>query len=433
MMNLTPRGLPPHAPSQARSSRALTRIGGLLAVAAAVTGLLTVAASPAQAAAVIPVFAGGSIQNAINAANPGDTIRVYPGTYNENLDFLGKAITVTAAGNPSNTIIDGQGRAPVASFVRNEGPASKLSGFTLRNGRDPFEGGGVHIENASPTVTGNVIRDNHSCSGSGLSAASSSALISANTITANTQDGCFGGSGGGVYVRAAGAVELRGNVITANRAESGGGIHLFAAGRPILVNNVISANKATWSDGGGVLLANVSDAVIVQNLFSGNAANFGRGGAISWLVPQGAAGPTVTSNTFAANAAASGAAVYADGFQAQVLLTNNVMTANAGLALACGPFGGQVPVFANNDVWSQNGGWDPACGAQNNRNGNRSVNPGFVDPVRLDLHLAAGSLLIDAGTNAVAGLPASDLDGRGRIRDGDGNGVAVIDMGAYER
>ena len=48
-----------------------------------------------------------SIQGAINASVNGDIVVVRSGTYVENIDFLGKAITVKSEQGPDFTIIDG--------------------------------------------------------------------------------------------------------------------------------------------------------------------------------------------------------------------------------------------------------------------------------------------------------------------------------------
>lgn len=45
--------------------------------------------------------------------------------------------------------------------------------------------------------------------------------------------------------------------------------------------------------------------------------------------------------------------------------------------------------------------------------------------------LRAGSPAIDRGSNA--GAPATDQRGRARIKDGNGDGRAVTDIGAFER
>jgi hypothetical protein len=57
------------------------------------------------------------------------------------------------------------------------------------------------------------------------------------------------------------------------------------------------------------------------------------------------------------------------------------------------------------------------------------VDPGFVSAT--DFHLQETSPLVDAG-NPTPGGPATDRDGLARVVDGDGNGSAVRDMGAYE-
>ena len=61
------------------------------------------------------------IQTAINVAVNGDEILVAPGTYLENINFKGKAITVRThdPSNRWNTIIDGGGSGSVGTCSRD--------------------------------------------------------------------------------------------------------------------------------------------------------------------------------------------------------------------------------------------------------------------------------------------------------------------------
>ena len=103
------------------------------------------------------------MQDAIEAAVDGDTIIVEPGTYKENLDFLGKKVVLRSSqpDNPeivATTIIEAM-NGPTVLFAPSESSLAVLKGFTLRNDQGEFV---IKIASANPTIYGNIIRDSSS-------------------------------------------------------------------------------------------------------------------------------------------------------------------------------------------------------------------------------------------------------------------------------
>jgi len=121
-----------------------------------------------------------TIQAAINVSADGDIVIAAPGTYVENVKFLGKAVTVRSQEPASwavveSTIIDGNGTGSCVEFEYDEDLDSILDGFTLINKKGggstavcefvsygPLTlthcGGAVLCEFSSPTVRRCVMR-----------------------------------------------------------------------------------------------------------------------------------------------------------------------------------------------------------------------------------------------------------------------------------
>ena len=369
-----------------------------------------------------------TIQQAINAAQDGDMVLVAPGTYIENIDFLGKAITVTSEAGPQTTIIDGNQITSVVTFRSNEEPESVLSGFTLRNGHqcDFNDGGGITIQAASPTIENNIITNNDACHyGNGIGVFFGSPIIRGNVITNNAG----GGFGGGIGVVGFGETKILDNIISNNSTGSGGGIELDAGGNVVISGNVITGNMAVI-EGGGLYIGNQTLAKISQNLIIKNQAP--QGGGVSW----GNLPLSFVNNTISNNDSANGSGMFAVTAAGQNIFINNLIIAKAGqTAIICGRFfdpGHQLNLQFN-DVFSSGGAtYGGLCENQTGINGNISADPLFEDTASDNYHLQAGSPSIDAGDNTAPDLPETDIDGQPRIVDGDNNGTAIIDMGVDE-
>ena len=366
-----------------------------------------------------------TIQAGINAAVTGDTVLVAPGKYVENISFMGKAITVKSSGGSKATIIDGNAAAPVAAFVTSEGKHSILSGFTLQNGVGTFEfsyqGGGVSISGASPTIKGNVITNNTAGDGGGVGIYFGSPIITGNTITKN-----YGQFGGGIAIVGASSAQILHNTMSKNTAGDGAAMELFAAGNVLIEDNRIVSNAAS-GQGGGFWIVNEADEIIVQNVFAGNAAP--SGSQIYSLIPQSTKGFELINNTIvsAPNGGAD-AAVIADGFNTNVLIENNIISAvGDNAALLCNPiYVDGPPIVKFNDAFNQTISYGDSCTGFGGTNGNISADPKLVNAAKGKYQLAAGSPAINAGSDSAPDLPKKDLAGHPRIVGG------TIDMGAYE-
>jgi len=102
------------------------------------------------------------IRHAINEANQGDEIILAEGTYNENINFSGKNITLSSIepGNPdvvARTVLAGSvsSAGPVVSFSTGEDAGCVLAGFTISGPQ-----AAIYCSAASPTITNCRIENN---------------------------------------------------------------------------------------------------------------------------------------------------------------------------------------------------------------------------------------------------------------------------------
>jgi hypothetical protein len=211
-------------------------------VAACVAMATAFPAAPGQAAATVrvvddngaqcPGAAFTTIQSAIDAASPGDTIKVCAGTYNE-------VVTV----NKANLRLVGPAAAPLGTSCRNAGtPNPSRQAIIQSTGGS----GTVRLQENGIRFSGFTVQNNTSSYGIVTSAAHSGHQIRQNLI----QDNVFG-----LYFNASGArlSEVEQNCIRRNNAPgsaSGNGIYSDAG----LRNADIEGNTFTGNLNSGVLL-----------------------------------------------------------------------------------------------------------------------------------------------------------------------------------
>ncbi|MBN1489457.1 MAG: right-handed parallel beta-helix repeat-containing protein [Phycisphaerae bacterium] len=363
-----------------------------------------------------------------------------------------------------------------------------IANNTITGNTASSSGGGVYCNNASPTIANNTIMGNTASSYGGAiyCSAGSSPMIANNTITGNTASS----SGGGIYCGSSSSPTIANNTITGNTASSSGGGICCWSSSSMIANNTITGNIA--SAGGGICCGD-SSPMIANNTITGNTANYSGGGIYCWSSSPMIANNTITGNT-ATGIYGGGGGIYCERSSSRI--ANNMITGNTATGYGGGIWSSydSSPMIANNTITGNNAGSGGgiycksssptiantivafnSSGISNTEtgtpilrhncvfgnaeydysgitdptgtDGNLSADPLFVrtpdagpdgvwgttDDDHGDLHLKAGSPCVDGGDNTLVPVGAvNDRDGHPRIADGDGNGSAVVDMGAYE-
>ena len=240
-----------------------------------------------------------SIQAAIDDANDGDEIEVAAGTYNEAINFFGKAVRLYSSGGRDVTIIDANGIVGayhVVQCVNGEDANTILEGFTITGGEakgpdvNDQRGGGMYNVGSSPMVTNCTFSGNSGVDGGGMYNSVSSPTVSHCTFSGNSS----GRWGGGMYSAGGYSTVTDCTFSNNNTMFYGGGMYCSTSSG--MVNNCTFSNNSAFR-GGGMYCAWYSTPKVTNCTFSGNSGG-GMYNANSM--------PTVTNCTFNGNSAESG-------------------------------------------------------------------------------------------------------------------------------
>ena len=322
----------------------------------------------------------------------------------------------------------------------------KLTNSTISGNSARSDGGGIYnsgtTEITNSTISGNSARSD----GGGISISFSGRT----EITDSTISDNFAGQGGGI--KSDGTAQITNSTISGNFAGQGGGIKSDSTAQ--ITNSTISGNSARF-DGGGISSRD-GNVQLTNSTISGNSAGGGGGGIFNGYESR----TKIANSTISGNSADDGGGIFTDvaGYYLTVL-EDSIVSGNTANSLGNEIFvydrnfyGYSVSVYTN--AVDANGGnlfgdssqtnaeafYDFTPGVSNINATSDGINVALTDILDANLAdnggstlthaLVAGSPAIDTGKNPL--LLTTDQRGLNREFDGDQNGIATADIGAFE-
>ena len=222
------------------------------------TFLLIIECLPLYAETIIVPGHYETIQNALNHSAPGDTVKVYPGVYKENIIWPHvDGIKLLGSGDV-HTVIDGNNNGSVIAF--NEtiddfiDQDTIIDGFKIVYGASR-EGGGIYCKNSHPTLKNLA-------------------------IVGNSADSLLSG-GGGIYCYLSNPILS--NVVLINNSSKGNGAGFYASHSNPTLNNVFIMNNSSYDGNGGGIFLSHSLCQLSDTIIQGNSALTYGGGVCLWF------------------------------------------------------------------------------------------------------------------------------------------------------
>ena len=356
-------------------------------------------------------------------------------------------VNVTVLSGDIGTVIDTDNTFHVVS-ASGTGVTAVLDGFTIRGGNangtlNNNKGGGIFTGTGSPTLANLVIEGNSASAdegiGGGVYNQSGSPTLTNVAFVGNLAKA----SGGGMY-SLAGSPKLTNVAFRGNSAASNGSA-IQTAGGPLTVDGAVFEHNTTTFTGGAI--GNLGTLHISRALFHANRSR--RGGAITAYQ----ATTSIRDSTFSGNITFTyGGAITNE--QSELSLTNVTFTGNSGASGSAVHNDTGTGLVRNSIFWGDTAGEildDPATGGltivdslvAGGCPANTTCTPADIlasDPLLGLLAnnggfswthaLGAGSPAVDAADDA--SCASTDQRGFPRPIDGDGDGQAHCDLGAFE-